>query len=272
MMRFDADLIARAKKLKLFMQFGVGIEGIDIAAATKAGMKVAKIPGDTSGNALSCAEHAIYLMLALLRDQREMYNCLQQEQIGVPIGQTLYGKTVLILGYGNIGKELAARLKPFGVNILAIKRSWGSHDASDLVHEKGVNDQLLDFTRRADIIVTCCSLTPETVGIINAEVLGALKKGGYVVNIARGGLIDYKAVKTALEAKHLGGLGLDVAWFEPFDPTDPILKYPNVIMTPHVAGVTELSYRNMAKTVADVALQIQAGGDIASIKDIEIVN
>eukprot|EP00250_Pteridium_aquilinum_P021638 c25185_g2_i1 orf=580-1740(+) len=273
MMQIDSSVIARAKQMKLFMQFGVGLEGVDIEAATKAGIKVARIPGDTSGNALSCAEHAIYLILALLRDQKKMESHVQQMQCGVPIGQSLFGKTVLIVGYGNIGKELALRLKAFGVHILATKRSWKLADATNgLVDEKGTSEQLLDFARKADIVVTCCSLTPETTGIINTKFLTALKKGAYIVNVARGGLLDYTAIKAALEANHLGGLGMDVAWFEPFDPADPILQYPNVILTPHIAGVTELSYVKMAEVVANAALHIQAGGDVASIKGIECVN
>ncbi|MCO5582560.1 hypothetical protein L7F22_036457 [Adiantum nelumboides] len=272
MMHFDSTVIARAKKLKLLMQFGVGLEGVDIEAATKAGIKVARIPGDISGNALSCAEHAIYLILALLRNQKQMDRSVQQMQIGAPTGQTLFGKTVFILGYGNIGKELAARLKPFGVYILAIKRSWKLNDAAELVDEKGVDEELLDFASKADIVVTCCSLTPETAGIINASFLGALKKGAYLVNVARGGLLDYKATKAALEMNHLGGLGMDVAWFEPFDPADPVLQHPNVLLTPHIAGVTELAYRNMSQVVANAALHIQAGGDVLSIKGIECVN
>lgn len=272
MMHFDSSVIARAKRLKLLMQFGVGLEGIDIEAATKAGIKVARIPGDTCGNALSCAEHAIYLILALLRDQKGMDRSVQQMQSGVPIGKTLFGKTVFILGYGNIGKELAARLKPFGVHILAIKRSWKLNDATDLVDEKGVDEQLIDYASRADIVVTCCLLTPETAGMINSKFLAALKKGAYLVNVARGGLLDYDAIKNALETNHLGGLGMDVAWFEPFDPADPVLQFPNVILTPHIAGVTELSYRNMAQVVANAALKIQAGGDVMSIKGIECIN
>lgn len=276
MMHIDSSVIARAKRLKLLMQFGVGLEGVDIDSATKAGIKVARIPGDTSGNALSCAEHAIYLILALLRNQKEMESCVQKMQAGVPIGQSLFGKTVFILGYGNIGKELALRLKAFGVHILATKRSWKLADATngvtDLVDEKGGSEQVLDFASKSDIVVTCCSLTPETAGIINAKFLSALKKGAYLVNVARGGLLDYKAVKAALEADYLGGLGMDVAWFEPFDPADPILQHSNVILTPHIAGVTELSYRNMAKVIANAALHIQAGRDMVSIEGIEFVN
>lgn len=273
MMHIDSSVIARGKRLKLLIQFGVGLEGVDIKSATEAGIKVARIPGDTSGNALSCAEHAIYLILALLRNQKGMEESVQQMQVGVPIGQSLFGKTVLIIGFGNIGRELALRLRPFGVHVLATKRSWKlAHDTNDLVDEKGVNEQLLDFASRADVVVTCCSLTPETAGMINGNFLAALKKGAFLVNVARGGLLDYKAIKASLETNHLGGLGIDVAWFEPFDPTDPILQHSNVIITPHIAGVTEMAYRNMAKVIANATLQIQAGAEVTLIDGIECVN
>ncbi|GJN12212.1 hypothetical protein PR202_ga30470 [Eleusine coracana subsp. coracana] len=87
----------------------------------------------------------------------------------------------------------------------------------------------------------------KTVGIVDHKFVSSMKKGSYLVNIARGRLLDYQAVFDHLQSGHLGGLGIDVAWMEPFDPEDPILKFPNVIITPHVAGVTEYSYRTMAK-------------------------
>ncbi|KAJ7532246.1 hypothetical protein O6H91_14G079600 [Diphasiastrum complanatum] len=252
-MKFDESAISRATKMKLIAQFGVGLEGVDIPSATKVGIKVARIPSDDCGNALSCAEHAIYLMLALLRDQKGMDKSIASRQLGQPTGQTIYGKTVLIIGFGNIGKELVARLRAFGVHILAIKRSWKNklahvpaegHDAS-LVDEAAGNEALYEFASRSDIIVTCCPLTPESAGMINDKFLAAMKKGAKLVNVARGGLLDYASVKAALESGQLGGLGMDVAWYEPFDPADPLLEHPKVVLTPHVAGVTELSYKNM---------------------------
>ncbi|KOM42930.1 hypothetical protein LR48_Vigan05g053400 [Vigna angularis] len=96
-----------------------------------------------------------------------------------------------------------------------------------------------------------------------------MKKGALLVNIARGGLVDYEAVINNLESGHLGGLGTDVAWTEPFNPDDQIFKFKNVIITPHVAAVTEHSFRSMAKTVGDVALQLHAGLPLTGI---ELVN
>jgi len=180
-----------------------------------------------------------------------MDNAVNQKDLGSPTGETIFGKTVLILGFGAIGVEIAKRLKPFGVKILATKRNWSlgslSCDIEGLVDKKGGPEDMYELAGEADIVITCLLQTSETVGIVDNMFLSVMKKGSYLVNIARGRLLDYKAVFDHLESGHLGGLGIDVAWTEPFDPNDPILKFSNVILTPHVAGVTEYSYRTMAK-------------------------
>ncbi|KAF8404317.1 hypothetical protein HHK36_009200 [Tetracentron sinense] len=158
-----------------------------------------------------------------------------------------------------------------------------------LVDKEGSPENLLDFASKADIVVTCLALNSETAGIVNKTFLSSMKKvycpivhefdltdfpvkvfpghtGALLVNIARGGLLHYEAVAYHLESGHLGGLGIDVAWTEPFDPDDPILKFPNVLITPHVAGVTEYSYRTMAQVVGDIALQLHAGTPLTGIE------
>ncbi|RZC62636.1 hypothetical protein C5167_024412 [Papaver somniferum] len=282
--RIDSNDIARATQMKLIMQFGVGLEGVDVKAATDHGIKVARIPGNVTGNSASCAEMAIYLMLGLLRQQKEMENVVKQKRLGEPAADTLFGKTVFIMGFGNIGNDLANRLRPFGVKILATKRSWqvksrdsslsnGSpalgmehDDIGGLVDKKGGPEDLYDFAQEADIVVTCLLMNSETAGIVDKKFVSAMKKGAMLVNIARGGLLDYDAVKSHLESGHLGGLGIDVAWTEPFDPDDPILKLQNVLITPHVAGVTEYSYRAMAKVVGNTALELHAGTPLTGVE------
>ncbi|CAH1427191.1 unnamed protein product [Lactuca virosa] len=276
-MRLNSDLIARATRMKLIMQYGVGLEGVDIAAATNHGIKVARIPSGNTGNAASCAEMAIYFMLGLLRKQNEMQIAVRQKKLGEPVGDTLQGKTVFILGFGNIGIELAKRLRPFGVKILATKRSWPSFlpnnsnsteatSQNDLVDEKGSHEDIYEFAKISDIIVCCLTMNSETAGVINNKFISSMRKGCLLVNIARGGLLDYEAVYNGLKSGDVGGLGTDVAWTEPFDPDDPILKFPNVLLTPHVAGVTEQSYRSMAKVVGDVAIQLQSGKLLTGIE------
>ncbi|XP_021277926.1 glyoxylate reductase/hydroxypyruvate reductase-like [Herrania umbratica] len=257
-MRIDSNVISRANQMKLIMQFGVGLEGVDVDAATRLGIKVARIPGDATGNAASCAEMAIYLILGLLREQ------------------------VFVMGFGNIGIALAKVLKPFGVKIIATKRSWATYlqvpvpkvqtqneVVDKLVDKKGRHGDIYELASYADIVVCCLSLTKETIGVVNKSFISSMKKGALLINIARGGLLDYEAVVHHLESEHLGGLGIDVAWTEPFDPDDPILTFKNVIITPHVAGITEHSFRSMAKVVGDVALQLHAGTPLTGI---ELVN
>ncbi|CAJ1958495.1 unnamed protein product [Sphenostylis stenocarpa] len=278
-MRLDSDIISRAVQMQLIMQYGVGLEGVDIDAATKHGIKVARIPSDVTGNSASCAEMAIYLMLGLLRKQNELQVSIQQRKLGEPITDTLFGKTIFILGFGNIGMDLAKRLQPFGVKVIATKRSWASYaqhasklsrnDAHDLVDVKGCHDDIYDFARKADIVVCCIRLNSETAGVINNKFISSMKKGALLVNVARGGLMDYDAVINNLESGHLGGFGTDVTWTEPFNPDDQIFKFKNVIVTPHVAGVTEHAYRTMAKVVGDVVLQLHTGLPLTGI---EVVN
>ncbi|CAL5089740.1 unnamed protein product [Urochloa decumbens] len=268
--RIDSDIIAKATQMKIIMQYGVGLEGVDVNAATEQKIKVARIPGSLTGNAVSCAEMAIYLTLGVLRKQKLMDTAVNQKDLGSPTGETIFGKTVLILGFGAIGLEIAKRLKPFGVKILATKRNWSSGslscDIDELVDKKGGPEDMYELAGEADIVITCLLQNNETVGIVDNMFLSVMKKGSCLVNIARGRLLDYKAVFDHLESGHLGGLGIDVAWTEPFDPNDPILKFSNVILTPHVAGVTEYSYRTMAKVVGDVALQLHSGDPFTGIE------
>lgn len=272
MSQLSASVLANAKRLKFILQFGVGLEGVDIQAATEAGIKVARIPSEGTGNALACAEHALYLVIGLLRDQKGMAQAVTERRLGEPLGETLYGKTVLIIGYGGIGRELALRLSVFGVHILVIRSVEGVADAGlpSYIHEVGGPQQLPGFARRADVVFTCCTLTSKTKGIVDAKLLAVFKKGARLVNVARGGLLDYKAVRAALESGHLGGLGLDVAWYEPFDPDDPLLQLSNVLITPHVAGVTDMSYRSMGRIVADCAQQLHKG--FSGMQGVQFVN
>ncbi|KAG0503263.1 hypothetical protein HPP92_003335 [Vanilla planifolia] len=172
---------------------------------------------------------------------------------------TLVVFVVFILGFGAIGIELARRLRPFGVKIIATRRNWSLNDTmlqkdeiDGLVDQKGLPQDIYEFAGEADIVVTCLTLYSKT--------------GSFVVNVARGGILNYTSVLQHLNSGHLGGLAIDVAWSEPFDPEDPILKFPNVLITPHVAGVTEFSYRKMAKVVADTAIQLHEGSPITGLE------
>ncbi|GJP48776.1 hypothetical protein CLOM_g8057 [Closterium sp. NIES-68] len=196
MTRLDAGTIAEASKLQLIVQFGVGLEGVDVAAATERGIRVGRIPSADTGNAVSCAEHAIYLALALLRKQKGMQESVQQQRLGQPIGQTIFGKSALIVGYGGIGKALAARLRAFGVTWMGgVRKGWagahgrkgeGKDEPDGLLDEWGGPESLQGMLPVADLVFLCCQQTTETIGMVDAGFLTAMKKSAILINVARG--------------------------------------------------------------------------------------
>ncbi|KAL4418773.1 hypothetical protein ABPG77_010378 [Micractinium sp. CCAP 211/92] len=289
MSRLDAPLLRAAPRLKLIIQYGVGVEGVDICTATELGIWVTNIPSAGTGNAASCAEHAIFLMLAALRQHNAMADSIRQRRLGVPLGQTLLGKTVLIVGFGNIARELAVRLKPFGVRITALRRKpWGrqarhaeQQDAGQALCrpfpgcqpdpglEAAAEAALADrgcwgqdsarLAAEADIIAVTCHQDEQNRGMVGAEFLAHCKRGVRIINVARGGLLDYEAVREGLDSGKIAGLALDVQEHEPVDPEHWLAQHPSVYLTPHIAGVTELSYRSMAEIVADAVRRVGQG-------------
>lgn len=235
------------------MQFGVGLEGVDIPACTEKGIKVCNIASDKCANALSCAEHAIFLVFAVLRNYNGLLKSIDSKIIGYPTARTLFGCNVLLLGYGGIGKELAKRLVAFDVHLHLLVSNVNKYSQNfdrDIAFESIVD--ITSWSRiggSIDIIFICCTQNPTTLGLINKEFLSHLKKGAIIINIARGGIINYDDLYNALIEEKISGLGLDVYHTEPFPSVigDRILSHANVICTPHVAGVSELSYRQMAE-------------------------
>ena len=261
-----AALVQAAPSLRLVSQFGVGLEGVDIEACTQRGVAVCKIESDSCGNAQSCAEHAVFLALAVLRDFKGLSHSVVSGRLGYPTGGTLLGATALIVGYGGLGRELAARLGPFGLKALHVcKRVAISADeaATDPLLSSGAvtvttMDTLLSDAacpaRAATIVFLCCTLNASNRGSINTAFFKLFPPGLVLVNIARGGLINHEDLALALDSGHVRGAGLDVYHTEPFPLPEQdslgLLAHPRVVATPHVAGVTETSYQNMADIIA----------------------
>ena len=270
MSKIRKDLIQHAPRLALIMQFGVGLEGVDVQAATEAGIWVAKIESTHCGNAQSCAEHAIYLALAVLRDQKAMTNAIVSGKLGQPTGRTLMNSKVLIYGYGGIGRQLSRRLRPFVVTVVAIKKTLADSEVSGDLDEEPLDDLGLEadfpaLVAGVDVIFLCCSQNPDNVGMVNKAFLSHCKPGVVIVNVSRGGLLNYDDVLDGLESGHISGVGLDVFHTEPFPKGDPLLLHPKCIATPHVAGVTRISYENMAQFVANNIIRMRAGKEPISI-------
>lgn len=243
-------------RLKLVQQYGVGLDGVDIPAATASGVWVANIPSVGSGNAESVAELAIGLMIMVTRNIPVAFERFNERRFGQPMGQALWRSTVAILGYGGIGEEIARRLAGFEVELIAISRSGptGSRPRDPrvpLAQHVAAGDAHA-VLGRADHVVVAAPATPENLGLVDARMIAAMKRGVTIVNIARGPVIEYQALLDGLRSGQVAGAGLDVFWQEPFDPTDPLLA-ENVIATPHIAGVTSTSLNGIgAKVVANI--------------------
>ncbi|HYK54229.1 MAG TPA: NAD(P)-dependent oxidoreductase [Candidatus Eremiobacteraceae bacterium] len=247
--QIDAAAIA-AGTFGLVQQFGVGLETIDVEAATQAGVWVARVPSRGVGNAESVAEHAVLLMLALSRRWPAGAN-IAKTQMGEPSGLALHGKTACIIGLGDIGSALAVRLRSFGMRLIAVRRRPDELGAPELGVERvyGPND-IDDAVARADYVALCVNYDAASHHLIGERTLAAFKPGSYLINVARGGLVDHDALARALAAGRLAGAGLDVFWSEPPDASNPLFAH-NVIATPHVAGVTDVSYEGIAHVVAE---------------------
>ncbi len=245
-------LIAAAKLLKVIGRAGVGVDNVDVDAATKRGIIVMNTPG---GNTISTAEHAFSLMMSLARN-------IPQADASVKSGKwdrksfegvELYGKTLAILGMGRIGTEFARRAIAFGMRVLAYDPYLSQSRARSLQVE--LVERLDEIVPQADFITMHMPLTAETKHMLNRERLAKAKKGVRIVNCARGGLIDEAALYDALKSKHVAAAALDVYEQEPPPADYPLRSLPNVVFTPHLGASTAEAQENVG---IEVAQQIRA--------------
>ncbi len=259
MSRIDAGLLQTADRLQLIQQIGAGLEGVDLEAAKAKGIAVANVPTDVSGNADSVAEMVIYFMLALMRRTAEHPEQRQRKQLGVPVGRSLMGATVGIVGFGAIGQAVSRRLSGFGVRQVAIKREPDSALASEFgLDWLGSPDELSVLLEESDLVVLTLPDTGQTHQLFNADRFRQMKPGSYLINVGRGGLVEREALQAALTGGHLAGAALDVFWQEPPDPDDPIFTL-NLLTSPHVAGLSDRSVEGIMQGAADNIQRLMAG-------------
>jgi phosphoglycerate dehydrogenase-like enzyme len=208
------------------------------------------------------AEHAMALVLGMGRRVPDMVTTIMARKafdrtLIAPKARSLEGATLVIVGYGHIGRELARRAKPFGVRIVSVART---PRPDDLVDEALPLSQLHAALAQADVVVVAIALMPETTNLLGEAEFAACKKGALLVNVARGPVIDQVALKRALESGHLGGAGLDVTEPEPLPADDPLWNTPNLIISPHFAGSGSAhSVRRIAEGVTDNLRRLIAG-------------
>ena len=239
-------MLAAASKLRVIGRAGIGVDNIDVKAATAKGVIVMNTP---FGNSITTAEHAISLMMALARQIPEADRSTQSGKWEKSkfLGVELYAKTLGVIGCGNIGSIVADRAIGLKMKVIAYDPFLSPQRAMELGVEKV---ELEDLLRRADFITLHTPLTDKTRNIIDAGALAKTKKGVRIVNCARGGLVDERALAAALKAGHVGGAAFDVFEVEP--PKDsPLFGLPNVICTPHLGAATSEAQENVALQVAE---------------------
>ena len=262
----DASLIERATRLKVVGRAGVGVDNVDVDAATRRGIVVANAPEAT---AVSAAEHAVALMLALSRNLPQAHAALKagRWERSRFAGVELAGKTLGVLGLGRIGREVARRALALGMRVLA----YDPFVAVERFRELGVEPAALDDVyAAADFITLHLPLTDETRGVIGHDALARMRDGVRIVNAARGELVDDEALLEALQSGKVAGAALDVFATEPY--AGPLLELEQVIVTPHLAGSTSEAQDRAGVMIAEQVAAALEGGLVATAVNIPMVD
>jgi D-3-phosphoglycerate dehydrogenase / 2-oxoglutarate reductase len=265
----DKTIIDGCPNLQLIQQTGIGIDNVDVSYCTSKSILVANVP---LANAVSVAEHTLFLILYLAKNikqksidnnnnnsqQTSLSDVLLERRISNTLGSEIQGKTLVIIGLGATGLEVAKRAKSFGMNVIAVTKSPflkkpGGVDKAYYVDSLGGSEILSESLSRADYVSLHTPLTEETKNMIGAKELALMKKSAYLVNVARAAIVDKEALFTALSANKISGAAFDVFWEEepsPSDPKDKLSKLPNFVFTPHIAGWTIESVDIIARIIA----------------------
>lgn len=261
-------LFDNAPRLRAAVRHGAGLDMIPMEAATRAGVLVANVP---AVNAPSVAEHVFFVALALLRRFRAMDADLRSE--GWLAGRShaehtgdLAGRTMGIVGLGNVGRAVAGIARNgFGLDVIANTRTPAR--LPEGVRFVSVDDLVVE----SDIIVVCCPLTPETTGLMSRERIDRMKPSGLIVNVSRGPVIDDDGLVAALSEKRIAGAALDVFATQPLPRDHPYFSFSNVVITPHMAGITEESMIRMGTGAAQETLRVLAGQLPVNLRNPEVV-
>lgn len=233
--RLDADVLEKAPKLRVISKHGVGVDNIDLQAAASRGIPVLVATG---ANAVSVAEHAIALMLATVKRILPLDAGLRAgrwEKAGF-LGHELAGSRLGLLGLGSIAQATGRIAKGIGLNLIG----YDPYADNDVFESLGVKrcSSLEELLEQSDVLSLHCPLTDQTRQILNAEAIARMPEGSYVINTARGGLIDEDALLAAVQSGHLAGAGLDTFAVEPPRANHPFFSENRIVVTPHIGGVT----------------------------------
>jgi glyoxylate reductase len=257
----DAKTISAAPNLKVISNYAVGFDNVDIAAATRAGIPVGHTPGVLTD---ATADLAFALLLAAARrvaeGDREVRSGKRRDWgPETLLGADLTGATLGIIGWGRIGQAFAQRSTGFSMKILYVKHGSGRSDAPAPARLKARGVSLNQLLAESDFISIHAPLTPETRHMIGAKEFAQMKPGAILINSARGPIVDQKALVRALKSGRLGGAGLDVTEPEPILRGDPLLEFPNVVITPHIGSASRATREKMTAMAVDNILAVMDG-------------
>lgn len=246
-------LLESCPRLRVIARTGVGYDSVDVEAATRQGIVVTTTPGT---NHESVAEQAFALLLALLRRVALNDRIIRAGGWDRTLVAPLRGKTMGLAGLGRIGRAMVPRARAFGVTVLAFDPA----PPTEFEERHGV--RRVDFPTllaESDIVSLHMPLIPETRRLFNREVFARMRPGSYLINTARGGVVDEVDLLAALTQGPLAGAGLDVLDPEPPDPANPLLQLPNVVVSPHLAGIDTRSMADMAEKAAACIAELHRG-------------
>jgi D-3-phosphoglycerate dehydrogenase len=257
--KVTAKILERARSLKVIGRAGIGVDNVDIPAATAKGIIVMNTP---FGNSITTAEHAVTLMLALARQipQADASTQAGKWEKNRFMGVEITGKTLGVIGCGNIGSLVAERAHGLRMKVISYDPYLSPERAADLGVEKVELDELL---RRSDFITLHTPLTEKTRNVIDAAALAKAKKGMRIVNCARGGLVDEQALRAALDSGHVAGAAFDVFTVEPATE-NPLFGHPSVVCTPHLGASTTEAQENVALQIAEQMSDYLLSGAISN--------
>jgi D-3-phosphoglycerate dehydrogenase len=256
--KVTARVLENPGQLKAIARAGVGVDNIDLVAATERGVAVLNAP---AGNTVSAAELTMALILAMVRRVSEADAAMRKGTWAKLQGVELRGRTLGLVGAGRIGGEVAKRCRAFGMYVIAYDPYLTDERAAELDVQRGTLDEVLE---KGDIISLHVPLTDATKNMISTDALARVKKGAFLVNVARGGVVDEAALAKALESKHLAGAALDVYANEPLEKESPLLNAPNILLTPHLGASTSEAQDLVASEIAEAVRKALADGDLTT--------
>jgi len=252
----DRSIVDSSTKLKLVHQVGIGIDNVDIDYCTSKSVFVANVPNT---NNISVAEHTIFLMVYMAKNMKAAESSLMKRRVINVLGTELYGKTLLIIGLGATGSEVAKRIKSFGMNVIAVTKHAASKKYDVIVDDIRGLECLSETISNADYVSIHTPLTDDTLGMIGMQEFNSMKSSAFLINVARAAIVDGDALYTALSNRKIAGAAFDVFWEEPADPNDRLLKLDNFVLTPHIAGWTTESAEATAKIITTNIDRISRG-------------